>query len=182
MINISFSRPKFWTSKMRGELAVGICVLCLHDLYDLWLNSLSFLFFSFLSFLSLSLPLSFFLSFFLLSFLSSFLPPSLPSFLPSFFLLQPLCSSPVTAVCQLQQLFLSSEKPSKHSEKWRTQVYYTSGLRGDCSLESEPGRRVSQGFYGLALPGPCLVGQTGVRTGRVWLWKHLYRSGCVGER
>ena len=48
------------------------------------------------------------------------------------------------------------EKPSEHSESWRTQVYHTDGLRGDRSPESEPQRRVSQGFYGLPLPGPCL--------------------------
>ena len=26
---------------------------------------------------------------------------------------------------------------------------------------------VSHGFYGLVLPGPCLAGQTGMRTGKV---------------
>ena len=73
------------------------------------------------------------------------------------------CShSPVATVYQLQQLcgcnvsapaalFLPGKKPSEHLESWRTQVYYAGGLRGDGSLESEPQRRVSQGFYGLAL-------------------------------
>ena len=53
------------------------------------------------------------------------------------------------------------------NQSWRTQVYYAGGLRGDCSPESEPRRRVSQGFYGLLLPGPSLAGQTGVRSGKV---------------
>ena len=75
---------------------------------------------------------------------------------------------------QLQQFcgcsgsaLLPSEKPSEHSESWRTQVYYAGRLRGDGSPESEPRRRVSQGFYGLPLPGPCLAGWTGVRAGKV---------------
>ena len=64
-------------------------------------------------------------------------------------------------------LFLPGEKPGEHLESWRTQVYYASGLRGDRSPESEPRRRVSQGFYGLPLLGPCLAGQTRVRSGKV---------------
>ena len=54
------------------------------------------------------------------------------------------------------------KKPREHSESWRTQVDYAGGLRGDRSPESEPGRRVSQGFYGLGL-----AWRTGVRTGKV---------------
>ena len=82
--------------------------------------------------------------------------------------------SPVAVVYQLRQLcdcsgsaLLPGEKPSEHSESWRTQVYYAGGLRGDCSPESEPGRRVSQGFYGLRLPGPSLASCTGVTSGKV---------------
>ena len=80
--------------------------------------------------------------------------------------------SPVALLYQLQQLcgcsgsdLLPREKPSEHLESWRTQVYYTSGLRGDHSLESEPQRRVSQGFYGLVLLGPCLADWSEVRQG-----------------
>lgn len=72
--------------------------------------------------------------------------------------------SPVAVVYQLQQLcgcsgsaLLPGEKPSEHSESGRTQVYYAGGLRGERSPESEPRRRVSQGFYGLRLLGPCLA-------------------------
>ena len=82
--------------------------------------------------------------------------------------------SPMAVVYQLQQLcgcsvsaLLPGEKPSEHSESWRTQVYYAGGFNGDCSPESEPQRRVSQGFYGLPLPDPCLAGRTGVRSGKV---------------
>ena len=96
--------------------------------------------------------------------------------LPSSSALQCISSgdSPVAVVCQLQQLcgcsvsaLFSGEKPSEHLESWRTQVYYASGLRGDHSPESEPQGRVSQGFYGLRLQGPCLAGQTRVRSGKV---------------
>ena len=72
--------------------------------------------------------------------------------------LQQLCG------CNVSALSLG-EKPSEHSESWRLQVYFAGGLRGDGSPESEPRRRVSQGFYGLPLPGPCLAGRTGVRSG-----------------
>ena len=57
------------------------------------------------------------------------------------------------------------KKSSKHSECWRTQVYYTGRLGGELSPEPEPQRRVSQGFYGLALLGLCLVDWTEVRQG-----------------
>ena len=82
--------------------------------------------------------------------------------------------SPMAVVYQLWQLcgcsgsaLLPGEKPSEHSESWRTQVYYAGGLRGDRSPESEPGRRVSQGFYGLRLPGPSLTSWTEVTSGKV---------------
>ena len=82
--------------------------------------------------------------------------------------------SPVAVAYQLRQLcgcsgsaLLPSEKPSEHSESWRTQFYYAGGLRGDRSPESEPGRRVSQGFYGLRLPGPSLTCWTEVTSGKV---------------
>ena len=39
--------------------------------------------------------------------------------------------------CSVSAL-LPSEKPSEHSESWRTQVYFTSGLGEDRSLKSEP--------------------------------------------
>ena len=68
--------------------------------------------------------------------------------------------------CSVPALLLG-EKPSEHLENWRTQIYYDGRLRGDRSLESEPGRRVSQGFYGLPLRGPCLAGQTRVRSGKL---------------
>ena len=91
--------------------------------------------------------------------------------IPSSPVLQRISSgdSPVAVAYQLRQLcgcsgsaLLPGEKPSEHSESWRTQVYYAGGLRGDRSPESEPGRRVSQGFYGLRLPGPSLASWTGV--------------------
>ena len=73
-----------------------------------------------------------------------------------------------------------SEKPSEHSESWRTQVYYPGRLRGDLSPKSEPWRGVSQGFYGLILPGPCLADWSenwqSNRRG-----SEFYRSRCVGE-
>ena len=70
-------------------------------------------------------------------------------------------------------------------KSWRTQVYYAGGLRGDGSPESEPGRRVSQGFYGLRLPGPCLASWTGVTSGKVVdaetnLQKQMCGGGVVG--
>ena len=47
-------------------------------------------------------------------------------------------NSPVAVVYQLRQLcdcsgsaLLPGEKPSEHSESWRTQVYYAGRLRGD---------------------------------------------------
>ena len=91
---------------------------------------------------------------------------------------QQLCS------CNGSALLLS-EKPSEHSESWRTQVYDTCELRGDCSPESEPGRRVSQGFYGLRLPGPSLASWTGVTSGKVVdaetnLQKQMHGGGLVG--
>ena len=57
-------------------------------------------------------------------------------------------------------------------------------LRGDRSPESEPHRRVSQGFYGLPLPGPCLAGRTRVRSGKVVdaetsLQKQMHGGGVV---
>ena len=85
----------------------------------------------------------------------------------------------------MDQLFHPAEKPSEHLESWRTQVYYASGLRRDGSPESEPGRRVSQGFYGLLLPGPCLASWTGVTSGKVGdaetnLQKQMHGGGLVG--
>ena len=93
---------------------------------------------------------------------------------------------------QLQQLcgcsgsaLLPGEKLSEHLESWRTQVYYASGLRGDRSPESEPGKRVSQSFYGLCLPGPSLASWTGVTSGKVVdaetnLQKQMCGGGVVG--
>jgi len=88
--------------------------------------------------------------------------------------------SPVAVVHQLQQLcgcrgsaLSPGEKPCEPSERWRTQAYYTGGLRGDRPLESEPQRGVSQGFYGLVLPGSCLADQS-----ENW---QVYGSRCVGE-
>ena len=59
------------------------------------------------------------------------------------------------------------------------------GLRGDRSPESEPGRRVSQGFYGLHLLGPSLASWTGVTSGKVVdvetnLQKQMHEGGLVG--
>ena len=100
--------------------------------------------------------------------------------------------SPVAVVYQLRQLcgcsgsaLLPCEKPSEHSESWRTQVYYAGGLRRDCSPESEPGRRVSYGFFGLRLPGPSLTSWTGVTSGKVVdaetnLQKQMRGGGVVG--
>lgn len=65
---------------------------------------------------------------------------------------------------------LPGKKPSEHSESWRTQVYYTGGLR-----------RISQGFYGLALPGPCLAGQTRVRTDRVVISSNFAEADVWGR-
>ena len=102
--------------------------------------------------------------------------------------------SPVAVAYQLQQLcgcsgsgLLPGEKPREHSENWRTQVYYAGGLSGDPSPESEPRRRVSQGLYGLPLPGPCLAGWTRVRSGKVAdaetnLQKQMCGEGWLGAR
>ena len=114
--------------------------------------------------------------------------------LPSSPALQRISSSDslVAVVYQLQQLcgcsvsaVLPGKKPSEHSESWRTQVYYAGGLRGDRSPESEPGRRVSQGFYGLRLPGPSMAGWTGVTSCKVVdaetnLQKQMHGGGLVG--
>ena len=64
--------------------------------------------------------------------------------------------------------------------------FITAGeLRQDRSPESEPGRRVSQGFYGLRLPGPSLACWTGVTSGKVVdaetnLQKQMHGGGLVG--
>ena len=114
--------------------------------------------------------------------------------IPSSPVLQRISSgdSPVAVAYQLRQLcgcsgsaLLPGEKPSEHSESWRTQFYYPGGLRGDRSPESEPGRRVSQGFYGLRLPGPSLASWTGVTSGKVVdaetnLQKQMHGGGLVG--
>ena len=114
--------------------------------------------------------------------------------IPSSPALQPISpgDSPVAVAYQLRQLCGCSrsalspgEKPSEHSESWRTQVYYAGGLRGDRSPESEPRRGVSQGFYGLRLPGPSLTNWTGVTPGKVVdaetnLQKQMLGGGLVG--
>ena len=103
------------------------------------------------------------------------------------------CQQPKAGVYQLRwqlcgrrvSALLPGEKPSEHSEvstqKWRTQVYYASRLRGDRSPESEPPRGVSQGFfYGLVLPGPCLLDRSeNWQSNRCR--SEIYRSRCVGE-
>ena len=90
--------------------------------------------------------------------------------------LQRLCGRSVPAPAALSP----GEKPSEHSESWRTQVYYAGGLRGDRSPESEPRRGVSQGFYGLVLLGPCLADWSeNWRSNR--RRSEFYRSKCVGE-
>ena len=65
------------------------------------------------------------------------------------------------------------------------EIYYASGLRGDCSPESEPRSRVSQGFYGLPPPGPCSASQTRVTSGKVVdaetsLQEQMCGGGVVG--
>ena len=89
--------------------------------------------------------------------------------------LQQLCGCSVSALLPRK----------KASESWRTQFYYAGGLRGDRSLESEPQRRVSQGFYGLCLPGPSLASWTGLTSGKVVdaetnLQKQMHGGGLVG--
>ena len=86
---------------------------------------------------------------------------------------------------KMLQKLLRQIPSSEHSERWRTQVYDAGGLRGDHSPESEPGRRVSQGFYGLCLPGPSLASWTGVTSGKVVdaetnLQKQMHGRGLVG--
>ena len=76
--------------------------------------------------------------------------------------LQWLCGCSVPAPATLSP----GKKPSKHSESWRTQVYYAGRLRGDHSPKSEPLREVSQGLYGLVNSG-LRAWWTGVRTGKV---------------
>ena len=80
--------------------------------------------------------------------------------------------------CSVSAL-LPSKKPSERSESWRTQVYYTGGLREDHSLESEPRRGVSQGFYGLVLLGLCLADQS-ENWQRNKMRKQVCRSRCGG--
>ena len=79
--------------------------------------------------------------------------------------------SPVAVTYQLQQLCGCSgsalspgEKPSEHSERWRTQVYDASGLRGDHSLESEPQEGFHKAFMGQLFRGHAW--RTRVRTGK----------------
>ena len=81
-----------------------------------------------------------------------------------------------------QLFYLARNQASTQS--WRTQVYYAGGLRGDRSPESEPGR-ISQGFYGLRLPGPCLASWTGMTSGKevdaeTNLQKQMRGEGVVG--
>ena len=53
-------------------------------------------------------------------------------------------------------------------------------LRGDGAPESEPRKRVSQGFYGLPLPGPCLASWTGGTSGKVVdVETNLEKQMCV---
>ena len=63
--------------------------------------------------------------------------------------------SPVAVMYQLQQLcgcsvsaILPGEKPSEHSESWRTQVYYTGRLRGDGSPSLSPKKGFHRDFMG----------------------------------
>ena len=60
-----------------------------------------------------------------------------------------------------------------------------SWVQGRSLSEFEPQRRVSEGFYGVALPGLCLAGRIGVRTGGVvivgaTLQKQMCGGGVVG--
>ena len=85
-------------------------------------------------------------------------------------------------------LWAAAQQPcatAKHLESWRIWVYYAGGLRGDRFLESEPGRKVSQRFYGLPLHGPCLASWTGVMSSKVVdaetsLQKQICGGGVVG--
>ena len=95
--------------------------------------------------------------------------------LPSSLALQRIRSgdSPVAVGYQLQQLCGCNESallPTRNqASPWRGgEIGFMTpgGLRGDRAPESEPRRRVSQGFSGLHLPGPCLAGWTGVRSGK----------------
>ena len=88
----------------------------------------------------------------------------------------------MAAVYQL--FYLARNQPSP-GRVGGPQVYYAGGLRGDRSPKSEPQRRVSQGFYGLALPGSCLAGQTRVRSSKgvdaeTSLQKQMHEGGVVG--
>lgn len=95
---------------------------------------------------------------------------------------QPRTSSS-SSVAVVDQLFYPARDQAS-TQSWRTQVYYAGMLRQDRSPESEPGRRVSQGFYGLPLPGLCLAGQTRVRSGKTAgaeasLQKQMHGGGVV---
>lgn len=107
---------------------------------------------------------------------------------------QPISSgnSPVAVVHQLQQLCGCSgsalspgEKPHEPSEKWRTQAYYTGGLRGEPPSLSprslSPQEAFHRGFMGdLFRVGAWLVGRSDVRQGRRCGSKFTEADVCVG--
>ena len=74
------------------------------------------------------------------------------------------CTSSSSSVAAVYQLFYQARNEAS-TQSWRTQAYYVGGLRGDRSLEPEPQRRDSQGFYGLVLPSLYLADRSEVRQG-----------------
>ena len=73
------------------------------------------------------------------------------------------CSVPASAALWLQWISSSTRRETKRA----LGEMENSGLLRWQSPESEPRRRVSQGFYGLPLPGPCSASQTRVMSGKV---------------
>ena len=85
----------------------------------------------------------------------------------------------------VDQLFYPARNQASTRRVGELRFITPGGLRRDRSPESEPGRRVSQGFYGLRLPGPSLASWTGVTSGKVVdaetnLQKQMHGGGLVG--
>ena len=91
------------------------------------------------------------------------------------------CSVSASAALWLQWISSSTRRETKRA----LGEMENSGLLRWQSPESEPRRRVSQGFYGLLLPGPCLASWTRVTSGKVVdaetnLQKQVHGGGVVG--
>ena len=88
------------------------------------------------------------------------------------------CRVPAPAALWLQCISSFTRRETKPALRKVGELrFLMGGLRGECSPESEPRRRISQGFYG---PGPCLAGRTGVRSGKVVDAETSFRKQMCG--